>query len=203
MRTETIKIYKYHELSDDAKRRAWENGPDFSGDYSDEYRATLEAFERVFDVSVYRWEVNDYSHDYSYIAAGRAVEAPEGDPLRLARFVWNNYADDISRPRYYSTRGAWIDGKFHYKSRHSRVTFEMDNCPLTGNWIDNEILQPILGCLHYKRFFSSFDDLVDACLENFFRACSADIEYHASQEHFEVMCEINEYEFTESGEVWA
>ena len=203
MRTETIKIYKFSELSDAAQRRAWETGPDFSGDCSDEFRATLEAFEKIFDIGVYRWNVDDYSHDFAYVTAGGATEAPEGDPLRLARYIWNNYADYISRGRYYSTPGRWIDGKYHYKFRHSNATFEIDNCPLTGVCYDMDILQPVLDCLHYKRFFESYNDLMDECLSAFFGAWSADIEYHASLEYFAEMCEINGYEFTEMGEMWA
>ena len=203
MRMETIKIYKFSELSDAAQRRAWETGPDFSGDHSDELRETLEAFEKIFDISVYRWNVNDYSHDFAYVTVGRATEAPEGDPLRLTRYIWNNYADYISRGRYYSTPGRWINGKYHYKFRHSNATFEMDNCPLTGVCYDMDILQPVLDCLHYKRFFESYNELMEECLSAFFRVWSAEIEYHASLEYFAEMCEINGYEFTETGEMWA
>ena len=50
MRQETINIYKFSELSEKAQRRAWETGPDFSGDFSEDFRATLAAFEKIFDI---------------------------------------------------------------------------------------------------------------------------------------------------------
>lgn len=203
MRHETITIYKFSELSEKAQHRAWENGPDFSGDCSGDFRATLAAFEKIFDISVYRWNVNDYNYNFAYVTAGAATGAPENNPLRLARYIWNNYAEYITKGKYYSTRGRWINGKYHYKYRYSKATFDMDNCPLTGFCYDLDILQPVLDCLHYKRFFDSYDELIDACLNGFFQAWQADIEYHASPEYFAEMCEINDYEFTETGEMWA
>ena len=101
MRERTVKIYKFSELSEKAQRRAWECGPDFSGDYNSDFRETLKKFENIFDISVYRWSVNDYDYDFSYITTGRATEAPEGDALRLARYIWNNYAEYITRGKYY------------------------------------------------------------------------------------------------------
>ena len=202
MRQKTITLYKFNELSDAAQRRAWENGPDFSDDHADEYRATLAAFENVFDIKVYRYNVGYPGTTFSYVKAGAAAEAPENRPVRLATYIWNNYAADISKGRYYSTRGRYVNGEYTYKSRHSRITFEMDNCPLTGVCMDYDILQPILDCLHYKRFYDSIDDLFDDCLTAFFRAWECEIEYNCSFEHFAEMCEANDYEFLETGEMY-
>ena len=203
MRSETINIYKFSELSEKAQRRAWETGPDFSGDHNAEFRATLAAFENIFDISVYRWNVSDYDYNFAYVTAGDATAAPENNPLRLARYIWNNYAGYITKGKYYSTQGRWINGKYHYKYRYSNATFEMDNCPLTGVCFDLDILQPVLDCLHYKRFFDSYEELIDACLNGFFQTWQAEIEYLSSLDYFAEMCEINEYEFTETGEMWA
>lgn len=201
MREITVKIYKFSELSEKSQRRAWETGPDFSDSYSSDYRATLAAFEKIFDISVYRWNVNDWNYNFAYVTAGTAGGAPEGDALRLARFIWNNYAEYILKGRYYSTHVRYIDGKYHYKYRYSNVTKTMDNCPLTGFCADMDILQPVIDCLHYKRFFSSYNDLIDACLDSFFRAWRNEIEYCNSFEYFAEMCECNNYEFYETGEM--
>lgn len=204
MRQQTINIYKFNELSEKAQRHAWENGPDFSDHHSDEYRETLAAFEKVFDIKVYDYCVGDWSHGtyFRYVKAGAATEAPENRPIRLATYIWNNYADQIKKGRYYSTPGRYVDGKYTYKYRHSNVTFEMDNCPLTGVCMDCDILAPILDCLRYKRFYNSIDDLYDDCLTAFFQAWEAEIEYCQSFEYFAEMCEINDYEFLETGEMY-
>lgn len=201
MREITLKIYKFSELSEMAQHHAWECGPNFSDDYSDDYRATLTAFENIFDISVYRWNVDDYSYSFDYVTAGRATEAPENNALRLARYIWNNYAEYILKGRYYSTRGRYIDGKYQYKHRYSKVTKSMDSCPLTGFCADYDILQPVIDCLHYKAFYNDYGELIDACLDNFFRAWRNDIEYCNSFDHFAEMCEINEYGFYETGEM--
>lgn len=201
MREITVKIYKFSELSEKAQRRAWECEPDFSDSYSSDYRATLAAFEKIFDISVYHWSVDDYRYSFDYVTAGRATEAPEGDALRLARFIWNNYAEYLMKGRYYSTQGQYIDGKYHYKHRYSKATFIMDNCPLTGFCADMDILQPVIDCLHYKAFFDSYEELIDNCLDSFFRAWRNEIEYCNSFEYFAEMCEINDYEFYETGEM--
>lgn len=201
MRQLTINIYKFSELSEKAQRRAWENGPDFSGDCSEEFRSTLAAFEKIFDIKVYRWNVNDYGYNFAYVTAGAATEAPDGDPLRLARYIWNNYAEYISRGKYYGKLIYRENQPPRHVKRYSKATFEMDNCPLTGVCFDMDILQPVLDCLHYKRFFDSYEELIDACLNDFFQAWQADIEYHASFDYFAEMCEINDYEFLETGEM--
>ena len=202
MRKHEITLYKYNELSERAQLRAWENGPDFSGDFSGEFENTLKEFEKIFDISVYRYNVNDYNYNFAFVTAGRGSEAPEGDALRLARYIWNNYAEYISKGKYYSTPGRYINGKYNYKFRHSRVTFEMDNCPLTGVCMDQDILTPVINCLHYKTFFKSYDELIEACLNSFFECWRADIEYHASREYFAEICDANDYEFLETGELW-
>lgn len=201
MREITVKIYQFHELSEKAQRRAWENGPDFSGDYDSEFRETLKRFEDIFDIKVYRWSMDYCGTDYAFVTAGRATEAPEGDALRLARYIWNNYAEYITRGKYYGKLVYRENQRPRHVKRYSKATFEMDNCPLTGFFADCDILQPVIDCLHYKRFFDSYDELIDACLDSFFDTWRADVEYHNSFEYFAEMCEINEYEFYETGEM--
>jgi hypothetical protein len=190
-------------LPEAAQRRAWDNSPDFSWECDDEFAETLAAFEKIFDIDVYNFNVDPFwNPSWSYVKAGPANECPAGDPLRVARFIWNNYADDLKKGKYYSTRGRWIDGKYHYKYRYSRATFEMDNCPLTGICYDYDILQPVLDCLRYKRFFDSIDDLFDECLHDFFHAWSAEKEHLNSFENFAELAACNDWEFLETGEMY-
>lgn len=203
MRQEIINIYKFSELSEKAQRRAWDQSPDETYLYDDEFSATLAAFEKIFDIDVYRYNVDPFwNPSWSYVKAGKADDCPDGDPLRVARFMWNNYARFISKGKYYSTPGRWINGKYTYKFRHSRTTFEMDNCPLTGVCWDLDILQPIIDCLHYKRFFNSIDDLYNECLHSFFHSWQAQKDYLQSFDYFADTCDANDYEFLETGEMW-
>ena len=206
-KTISIDVYTFDELTDDAQRLAWENsGMDFSNDYSDEFCATLAAFEKIFDVKVYDYSVGGYSAPrYRFVTAGAASDAeciPYGNAQRVARFVWNNYAEYISKGKYYSTRFKWIDGKAQYKTRRSKIFKSFDACPLTGVICDYAILQPVVDCLHYKRWFGSYKELIAACLENFFDAWAADIEYRQSMEYFAETAECNEWYFTADGEFY-
>lgn len=204
MKTYTIKTYYFNELSEEAKRSAYERDrSSISGDiWNDEFCATLEAFENTFDISVHKWEV--YSSYYTFdfrMSYSRGV-AEIDNPLRLAAYVWNNYAKYIKKGKYYSTPIKYTDGKPTYKHRHSRVMFEMDNCPLTGVFCDNDILQPIIDCLEYKRFFNTYDDLMTDCLNHFFKTWRDALEYSESEEFYEEEALANEWEYLADGTRW-
>lgn len=204
MKTITKTVYTFDELTEKAQEAAWMNSEmDFSGDYSDEYRATLDAFENLFDIRVYDYSVGNgvYAPRWKYVKAGRANDAPEGDALRLARYVWNNFAADIMRGKYYY-KGKMENGKYIYKHRFSRVMLEMDGCPLTGVCTDCNILRPLLDCLHYRRTFETIDELIDACLKAFFRAWDAEIENCNSFEYFADAAAANDWHFYENGKFY-
>lgn len=201
MKTITETIYTFDELTEKAQEAAWMNSEmDFSGDYSGEYRATLDAFETLLDIRVYDYSVGNgvYYPHFRYVKAGRANEAPEGGALRLARYVWNNFAADIMRGKYYS-KVKFENGRYISKHRYSRILREMDNCPLTGVCTDCDILQPMIDCLHYRRTFETIDELIDACLQAFFRAWNAEIEHCNSLEYFADAAAANDWHFYENG----
>ena len=204
MPTYTIKTYYFNELSREAQERAFARDLNAIPDdiYNDEFRATLAAFEKIFDISVYRWDVssNSYLFDFQQTGNGNADEIR--DPLRLAAYVWNNYAKYIKKGKYYSTPIKYIDGKPTYKYRHSRVLFEMDNCPLTGVCFDNDILAPVLDCLEYKRFFDTYDDLMTDCLNRFFETWRDALSYSESFEFYEEEALANEWEYLADGTKW-
>lgn len=204
MRTETIKIYSFSELSEKAQRYAWENATDYGDEYALDFQTILEKFEDVFGIKVYRYSVGDgYEPRFSYTIDSTAADAPAGDPLRLARYIWNNYADRITRGKYYSSRMKIVNGDFHYVNRRSKVLLKLDEYALTGICWDEDLLQPIIDCLHYKRFFSDINELFDACLTAFFSAWEADIEYCRSFEYYAEKAEFNDFEYTADGKRWA
>lgn len=199
----SINVYRFNELTEKAQLKVWENNNiDFSDVYSHEYRATLEAFAKAFDVRVYNWEVGGYcSPSFRFRAEWPANDAPEMDPLRFARYMWNNYARNITKGKYYSTPGKRIDGRYTYKHRHSKIILDMYSCPLTGCYTDGGILQPVIDCLHYKEMFSSYDELMNACLKSFFDEWQREIEYCNSFEYFQEWALENDDEwYTENGE---
>lgn len=203
MKTIIKNVYLFDELTPEAKKNAWMNsGMDFSDDYSDEYRATLAAFEKAFDIRVYDWSVGGYGGaSFRFRVEWPANDIGEMEPLRFARYMWNNYARNITTGKYYSTRMKYENGRYTYKHRHSKILLEMDNCPLTGCVADCDILQPVIDCLHYKKRFSSYDELMEECLYAFFRAWGNDIEHCNSFEYFADAAEANEWYFDENGDI--
>ena len=205
MKTITTNIYLFHELSEKAQRQAWEKSSfDFSDDCADDFRTTLTVFEKIFDVKVFHYDVGGmvFKPTFDFVTAGPGADAPTGDPIRLAKYIWNNYADSILNGKYYSTRGKYVNGKYSYKFRHSKITKSFYDCPLTGICYDFDILQPIIDCLHYKRFYNSYDELMYDCLANFFRVWDAEIEYRCSWEYFADEADANEWYFTENGDFY-
>lgn len=192
----TINLYTFDELSEEAQGRAYNNNNvDFSGDYGDEYVNTLSRFSKIFDIHILDYDVSCYWFKYAIMA-----DVPEMGGIRLARYVWNNYARYIMEGKYYSTRIKWEDGHAKYKMRHSRIIQSMEDCPLTGCCVDYYILQPVVDCLHYKKTFESYEELINACLKNFFKAWAEECEHLNSLEYFAETAEANEWYFTENGE---
>lgn len=73
MRTETITIYSYSELSEEAKAtayKAWE--PDYA--FEADNRRTLEAFCDAFGIEVYGYEYDSYCHSFQWRAKNEGDE---------------------------------------------------------------------------------------------------------------------------------
>lgn len=206
-RTIATTVYTWDELTETAKRRFWESGYfDFSDDDYSDFNATLDKFCDAFDASCWGWNVSGTYHDFSACAEGRWTDCPE-DPERAAAWIykvlWTEYHSALFKGKYYSTGGKFIDGRYSYKYRHSRVLLEC-NCPLTGICYDMGILGPMLEVLDGKRRYTDPDDLINDCIDCLFRMWSAEIEYHASFDYFnDTMYSIYpEMEFTADGRPW-
>lgn len=194
----TINVYKFNELSDAAQYNVYANSnADFSDCYADEYRETLKVFEKTFDIRILDYSVDGYSNSFRYAMIN---DAPDLEGVRLAKYVWNNYARYITKGKYYSTHGKMVNGRYTYKHRYSKIILEMENCPLTGVCYDCTILQPVIDCLHYKRLFSSYDELIEECLAAFFNAWEEEISFNNSFEYFkEWAADNDESWYTENG----
>lgn len=136
----------------------------------------MKAFEDMTDTRVYNWEVGYERYDFSY-------EFKYKDPIYehptdyhrdifpenlcgklLFRYINNNIMPYIIKGKYFSTSGKYIDGKYKYRHKYSRVMFDYgDNCPLTGMCYDYYLLKPIIDyynawCTYPEDF--SLEDLM-------------------------------------------
>ena len=56
--------------------------------------------------------------------------------------------------------------------------------------------------LSYPDTDTTLYDLMDKCLDSFFKSCRDDMKYQCSEECFEESCEANRYEFLENGKMY-
>ena len=69
---------------------------------------------------------------------------------------------------------------------------------LTGYYMDYEILHPIYDLLKSPDQTTLYE-LMDRCLNGFFKARRDDLEYQLSEEVFAESCKANNYEFLSNG----
>lgn len=198
----THQIYTLGELSETAQERAhsdYLSDGDHYG-WAEENIEVLKWFTERFPVRVKDWEYGyqnsitwSFEHsDYDYDSD--AIAALSG--WRLAKYVWNNYRADIYTGKYYSATGKQIDGRYKYKSRHSKIIIE-PACP-TGYYVGYDILQPIHDFLK-KPTSINFYELMYDCLNACVQSCGDGYESTRTFEYFREESEANAYEFRESG----
>lgn len=82
--------------------------------------------------------------------------------------------------------------------RASRV-FVSTDCPLTGYCADFAILDPIYKFLKNPTEEITYHDLMNSCLDNFFKMCCRDVESTETMEYFIDESLANEWEYLEDG----
>lgn len=195
MRTEirTYTLYQITELSEEAREKAhneWLCSRYFYG-WTDENRKTLDTFCERFGIMCRNWryDASHYSYDY------RSRQEDYIDVLngwRLATYLINNYWSDLYTPKFY-----W-NGR---KGRKSRILVDTC-CPLTGYYIDNYILAPIYDFLKSPSENVTFDNLMNICLDSFFRACRDDMESTQTLEYFMEESNTNDWEYLSDGKLF-
>lgn len=206
MKEIVLKLYEFDELSKDSQERIiererWNVMEQCMDAYDIDYKKSMEAFEDLTDTKVYGWEVGYERYDFSY-------EFKYKDPIYehptdyhrdifpdnlcgklLFRYINNNIMPYIIKGKYFSTSGKYIDGKYKYRHKYSRVMFDYgDNCPLTGMCYDYYLLKPIIDyynvwCTYPEDF--SLEDLMGQCYDNFFKSWHEEYEHWVDDEDLE------------------
>lgn len=201
------KSYFLKELSEQAKQKAYEQWYSKITYYNggNEVKETLERFCDYFDVDCYSWDFNSYDYNYKFrIENDILIDNENISGIRLAKYVWNNYAKYITKGKYFSLwskteRSMNNPSMDKLKSRYSKVMTSMEDCPLTGVCFDCDALDPIIKCLAYQTLYNSYENLINECLDSLFKAARDDCEYAYSMERFEEDAINNEWEYNEDG----
>lgn len=151
--------------------------------YGSDYKASLEKFDTLMGTEACDYSVDYSGYDFNYkindmvicvnpIDCDKDIYPNNLCGKLLFRYINNNIMPYITKGKYYST-GKYIDGKYNYKCRRSRVMLEYkDNCPLTGMCYDFYLLKPIIDyydtwCTYPENF--SLEDLIEKCYNSFSR----------------------------------
>lgn len=202
MKTITLQLYSFDELSEDVQKQIidnerWNIMEQCMNSFGTDYRKSLKEFEKLTNTTTKNWRVDYcgyyvnshfsnapiYEHPIDY---NKNIYAKNLCGKLLFRYINNVIMPHITKGKYYSTSGKYINGKYEYKHKHSGVMFDYkDDCPLTGMCYDYYLLKPITD--YYDAWHNypddfSLKDLIDQCYNDFFRSWHKEYEYWADDE---------------------
>ena len=231
METVKVNIYRFDELSEEAKEHALEKWNEHDQyNWLEEAKDTIKAFEQEFGVELKSWGFTPYDYNF-HLYTGKIdddVLALKGNRARA--WFWNKVGHLLLKPRteYWTRHEGKLIRAVSVNSikRKSKCFFDRcydGTCPWTGVFCDNNMLDPIA----YFCFGTRWDDklekrvqdydcrtlakddrntvesILNDCCDSFFKALQDDYAYQESMENFAETCENNNYRFTEDGEMWS
>lgn len=193
MKTIEINIYKFSELSESAKHNVCERERESWGSLESSFIAndrkdTLQAFCNVFSIN---YEIRD-NYNSAYIKWSLRDDDIDPEEIKgkyLLRFLNAHYYSIRSRKNYFGHK--YVDGKFTFLNRESRILWENDHCPLTGICYDCDILRPIYEWYAKPDWQITLYDLIEKCFDRFSKAWDRDDDYAYSDEGIAEMIEAN------------
>lgn len=197
MRTIERQIFRYDELSEQAKEVAIESmkgkiSRTIIESDSYDYRNALEMIERIFRVNIYDWSVDEYNSYFRFDFVG-IDEDIENEPRLLLRYLNTNVLPCIDNKKRYYSKTARV-------SRKSRILCNNSyNYCLTGCWCDGAIDNALNNINQSVKKHLNAREFVESILEGFFEQWQNDYEYSNSDECITEEIEANDYEFYENG----
>lgn len=210
-RTIRTKVYKFNELSKEAKQNAvaqylYNDGIDTDSVYDDAHK-TVKAFHELFETK----ENTKSWLDFEIVSTYRHDDYLNLTGLRLRKYIINNFYGGLYKGKYFSLWSKKEKSYKHYKdgypvlkNRHSRVLFD-NACTLTGVCYDDSILQPVYDFLNNYKLksdyysYMNFETLVNDCFASLKSDIDSEIEAMSTFEYVSEMLISNEYEFLKDG----
>jgi len=186
MKTISVNLYSFDELSDKAKQYAIDKFiSDHEFFWSDAYIDTIKEGIDIFDFELYNWRIDFFSGHYDCsLRSGKS----ELSGLRLRTYLLNNYYSVFYRRK-------------EYGKRKSKITYEKYEHHITGYCADQTFLQPIIDFINKPDAYKTFGELMDDCIYAVVMDGRNDYEYQCTEEYISDHCEANEYMFYENGEM--
>lgn len=196
MRTETLQLFKFSELSDDAKQIAieqWRN--DTAADpiaWQDELLYSFKAVFKTASVTLKDYELSLCS--YSSVKIEMDQEVYDLTGARALAWLENNFLSKlrVTRAEYLKNRKDY----FRYGYRVGKIK----DCPLTGYCADESFIDALIESI------KTGDCLGDAFKlrmpETYVKLLQAEYDDQNSDEYISETLEVNEYEFLETGKMY-
>lgn len=206
MRTVRTKVYKFNELSEQAKQKAIDtfrsnnNGVNF---YAEDICNSAKKVIELFNLKT--------GNEYSDIRTSHIDDnILQLSGVRLYKYIINNYYSDLFTPAYIKT----IYKEWHCKlficklktgrdgNKYTQVyskTKKDNSCVLTGVCYDMDILEPIYKFLEKPSKGTTFEDLMNEIGNAISKTYSDNDEWVNSDEFITETIESNDYEFTQDG----
>lgn len=208
MKEVIIKVYTIDELAEEAKKYAVDNARFSVAECLNdadgyEYREALRKIEEALDIKVYDWEVDEYRHNFRFLINGDWDEKADDERL-LIRWLNNVAFPSCIEGKYFSTPFKHNEsGKYHYRSRHSKVLFEPFSCVLTESWCTNALDDMLNNAMNIVREGrTTVREFIEQMLDGFFTQWGRDMEHNSSDEAVEDYLEANEHQFLADGRAY-
>lgn len=207
MKTISIKLYKFDELSQQAQenavRKLWDVND--SAHIYDDAHETVKQFHKYFPTKEGRnsWLDVRTSHIDDCILSLTGI--------RLRTYLINNFYNALYRRKYFTL----LDGNRRhrmavnytpknggiYSQIFSTIQYVQGNCPLTGVCYDDDILNPFYDFINNPDS-RTFEDLVNEGFDNLKRSIESECEYLSSAQAIIETIHANDYDFTEDGKLY-
>lgn len=192
--TTTTTVYKFDELSEEAKEKAIGDARDFEAEYTlDDIVDCMKSAMDEMGITI-----KDYSISIDgsgYINLSVVDEDLEG--VRAYRYIVNNFFSEVNKKKLY-----YKEWKKRRKPNLDRKDW-MDNCPFSGVCYDYAIKNAWEGfCAELKRGERpSVRDFLDELESQYLREVH-DGYYGFDEDDARELSEANEYEYLEDGTIY-
>ncbi len=192
--TKEYKTYKYDELSDEAKEKAFNKWYESQTEYFwiDDAIESMQAFAKHFDITVKDYSLQGSGYGHSSVSFEQYTfeeGITELKYVRLWKYLKNNDYEFVK----------WNKPESKYTHDPKKTTI-FDDCPFTGYCADDDILFPMRDFIK-RPYDITFYDLIDKCFDSWIKFCVADMDYQTSEECFNEN-HANEEIYLENGTVF-
>jgi hypothetical protein len=206
MQTVTIELFKFNELSEDAKQTAIDNYRyNNDGGAIHEVIASANAAVELFNLKT--------GNEYSAVRHSHIDDCIlELKGIRAYKYILNNYGNKLFKPKFIkSVKGhkfynqvicerydftKYGNGLSTFIYSKNRVT---DSCVLTGVCYDDDILQPVYDFLAKPCKYTTIQDIFEQLGEAIAKTFADYEDWVNSDEYISEFFEGNDYDFTIDG----